>query len=594
MFRFAKFFQLHAGAYLSKMAPIYQRSIIFRWPQCSFSTNFRESKQPDQVWSSLIINNPTILEEVIHLMKDAPEQEAASFKELVEKVSSTQDLALWTEDELFTVICSITGVANDHYRKDNFSEALEIYSQASVLFQTFGFENTSWNLYNLSNLANTNFKLGNHDTAETYMDEVIANVPKTVDLEDGVVILYNSFCLKGDINMIKGQPNEALKSFNEALGQVEHLNAENQSYYLTMVYDFLGKTYQALNQPQIMIQEFQKGLARVTQLEGEDGPHIGFFYQGLAQTLRFTNQYEEAIPYLEKAHKINVKHYGEASPQATGDLIATIDIYFLLKQYDKCIELSSQVEKHLSDPEQIGSLSMILTASYFYQYNYKKAKQYFTQAIEKYGEVRGESIYTLALCYSQYANLLKETLNKEYMPEARNMYEKAYAIYSQLNDTHLMANLLPDMAEVIHYEGKTEEAIETFHKCLSQCQHEQNLQEQVQYCQFWLCLLYSQQQKYAKAIEHGEKALEMAKVNSIDDGELMSNAYNALGKVYEGAKMLKKSEEAFREMLKISYEKLGKDHSLVRMANQNLERVLLEIQKTEEKDKLQQRFKSRQ
>ena len=594
MFRLAKFFRSHVGSYLSKVIPIYQRPIMFRWPQYSFSTNFPESKQPDQVWSSLIVNNTRILEQAVSLAKDPTEEEAANFRELLEKVSSTQDLALWTKDEILMLIALICSVATDHFHKGNFLETLEICSQASVLLQTFGFENNYWNLYNLSNLASTNFKLGNYDAAEAYTDEIISNVPKIVDLEDGAIALYNTLCQKGEINLIKDQPDKALKAFNEALEQVENLKVEYLPYYLAKVYDFLGKANQALNQPQTMIQDFQKGLARVIQLEGEDGCYTGYIYQGLAQALNFASRHEEAMLYMQKAYKIFVKSYGEDSYQATGTLSAKIDLYFFLEQYDKCIELSRHLEKYLSDPEQIGELSMILMSSYAHRYDYKKAKQYLTQAIEKYSEVCGEDIYPLASCYFRYAELLNATRNKEYMPEARDMYEKAYAIYSQFNDTHSMAHLLSVIAEVNVFEGKTEEAIETFHKCLDQYQHGQSFQKRALDSQFWLCLLYSQEQKYTQAVEHGEKALEMAKINGIDDDEFMTTVYHGLGKAYEGAKMLKKSEEAFQEMLKISYEKFGKDHWLVTTANLNLIQVMLQLNETEKRDKPQQKFKSRQ
>jgi CHAT domain-containing protein len=206
--------------------------------------------------------------------------------------------------------------------------------------------------------------------------------------------------------------------------KVEPIYQKGDSLDRAILYYNMATCLKSVQEPQAALNYFQNALSIFQALLREDHPYIALVFEGISMVHYKLDRYAEALGWVERAHAINLKVYGEKDP-----LIANEYVYFgnihraagsyedALKYYKKGLEITAE-----KDDRSRSWLYADLGNLFIKMKDYTQAEEYLNQALEAKDRLGETTSRDLAWIYLDYAELKAAQGEIE---AARNYYQKS-------------------------------------------------------------------------------------------------------------------------------------------------------------------------
>lgn len=195
---------------------------------------------------------------------------------------------------------------------------------------------------------------------------------------------------------------------------------------------------------------------------------------------------------------------------------------------DKAIELLLQAIRIQEGayPEDLSFSYNNLGIAYFYQYNYKKALEYYNLSLEedrkrKDPEGVAGTLINIGVVYTYIDSF----------PQALSMYSEAREVYESLNDSSGIASVLNNVGKLEFAEKEYAKAIRTYERSLTYSRNLSN--PEIKFTTHYsLANCYFESGKIDLAILHTKKAIELAEKSGAR--ERLQYGFEMLADLYAG------------------------------------------------------------
>jgi serine phosphatase RsbU (regulator of sigma subunit) len=180
-----------------------------------------------------------------------------------------------------------------------------------------------------------------------------------------------------------------------------------------------------------------------------------------------------------------------------------------LKDFDKSIELANKgIELSLKEKDSISYafFERFLGTSYYFKGDYLKASNYYFNSIKVLENNNGQE--ELGFSYNELAKLYRKTRK---LNLAKETYDKALKIFTELSDSTYISMINNESGVVYEYEGDYKEALKRYTTSF-QISEKLNDSVAVSYALNNIAGLYSLQNKFNVAQIYFSKALEIRKL----------------------------------------------------------------------------------
>lgn len=167
----------------------------------------------------------------------------------------------------------------------------------------------------------------------------IFNTSKQLDFADGMA---SALIWMGSIHIAKGGPNEALKYLRKALPYCER--AVNVKEALLMVWNNdMAAAFSIQGAYDSAMVYYYQSLKTALKHNSKDYEQLAVLYNNMGSIHYVLKQYDDALPYLEKARSLGISR--QLKPQLTETYITFASIFIVKKQVDSAKQYLENISK---------------------------------------------------------------------------------------------------------------------------------------------------------------------------------------------------------------------------------------------------------
>lgn len=481
-------------------------------------------------------------------------------------------------------------LASAYQKQGNFADALKNYREALSLAEKAGITDTVEVAYIYNGLANAYLHQDKLDEAQTNLDKESQILNKSASERDIKPQIVKNLYLKASILEKKGQYDQALEIFKQALKGTEGLAGEELANDLLAIHDAMAEIYRNKGDITQACQQWKKGIDVATKQYGEDSLEVKDFNESLAWALLDQQKFEDALTYANKCVQASKKHFGEDGSEVTSSLFLLGHIHAkqgdntkAFKAYEEALKILQKDPKE--NAEQMSYGYMLMAKIYWGKQDTKNAKENFEKAVKALIDAYGENDLALAKCYTTWGKLLRKNILS--MDDAKIAFKKALEILKKgkAEDQAGLASLYSYLGEIEYYEDNFDEALKwynEFAKTSSSGNIDPELCEEVY---SFMGAIYSKQGKMDDSIKYHEKAVKSCGEVAEDHSNLDYH-YRNLGEAYEKGGKLDKAREIYQKNLDLSARRHGKEDETTQRSAGLVADVLKKMNKHEEAEKL--------
>jgi signal transduction histidine kinase len=167
----------------------------------------------------------------------------------------------------------------------------------------------------------------------------VFNTSKRLDFPDGMA---SALIWMGSIHIAKGGPNEALKYLRKALPYCER--AVNVKEGLLMVWNNdMAAAFSIQGAYDSAMVYYYQALKTALKYNSKDYGQLAVLYNNMGSIHYVLKQYDDALPYLEKARSLGISK--QLKPQLTETYITFASIFIVKKQADSAKQYLENISK---------------------------------------------------------------------------------------------------------------------------------------------------------------------------------------------------------------------------------------------------------
>jgi len=354
------------------------------------------------------------------------------------------------------------------------------------------------------------------------------------------------------------------------------------SHRLALFYDNLGGLFRDLGEHEQAREYYEKSLAIVRDIYGEQHPDVAISYNNLGTLLSALGEHEQAREYYEKSLAIFRDIYGEQHPDIAasynnlGTLFRDLGEHEQAREYyEKSLAIARDIygEQHPKVATSYGNLGLLLHDLG----EHEQAREYYEKSLAIVRDIYGEQHPDIAASYGNLALLLRDLGEHE---RAREYLEKSLAIARDIyGEQH------PDVAVsygslglLLRDLGEHEQAREHLKKSLAIVRDiygEQHPKVAASYDN--LGMLLSDLGEHEQAREYLEKSLDIDRDIFGEQHPDVAVSYNNLGLLLSYLGEHEQAREYLEKSLDIRLKIFGEQHRDVATSYNNLGLLLRDL-----------------
>ena len=420
---------------------------------------------------------------------------------------------------------------------------------------------------------------GNLEKAEEFLirdyEKHVARIEKNKELP-----AEDSFEL-GSLSRLTFEYETARKYYEQSVTLAPH-----NSLYLNE----LGTLLHELGDYRNAIPFLEKALKIDRNAYGENLPDVAIHLNNLGAAWKSLGRYNKAIDYFEKALAIDRSTFGERHPRIGARLNNLGATWRSLSKYKKAVDYFQNgltvVENDFGNDDtmvviHLGSSSNAWKSSG----TYNKSINYFNKALEIFEKADDEQICYIAACLN---NLGAQWHLSGNYKRAVDYFEKALATFEKTDGEHVVTYIstcLNNLGKAWHCLGQHNTAIDYLEKALVIVRNEYH-EEHIHagHCLSNLGDVWHSLGDYNRAFEHFEGALVIFKKACHERHTNVGICLQKLGSVWESSGEYEKAIDYFEKTERIFFEELGKKHPQTQLIGGRIKRKKSSMPDNEEND----------
>ena len=210
-------------------------------------------------------------------------------------------------------------------------------------------------------------------------------------------------------------------------------------------YNNLGLVWSDKGEYGKAIDYHEKGLAIRLKVHGDQHPSTGISYNNLGLVWSYKGEYDKAIQYYEKSLAIDLKVHGDQHPSTSTSYNNLGFVWDDKGEYDKAIQyyeksLAIRLKVHGDQHPSTGTSYNNLGLVWMKKGKYDKAIEYYEKSLAIRLKIHGDQHTSTGVSYNNLGNCHKE---KKQYSTAKKYYQKSYNIFlTKLGEDHKHTRLL--------------------------------------------------------------------------------------------------------------------------------------------------------
>jgi len=467
---------------------------------------------------------------------------------------SCNDYSVLTDEDKHIIFPLFQNLAYAHHNENNEESSFRYLLETQQLCENLDFKDSFY-------AANNNYMLAiiyagrlDYVKAEHCIEEV-RRIAHLLSTNPEVSNIYaNCLSLLGKIYSHQERLDEALKTFNLALGLSEKVNKGQLPSFLIVIYQEMAMIYSHCRDFEKALECNKKGLEiMLNNNGGEQGEVPESFYGDIAANLSALNRPTEALPYAKKAVQIAQSRFAKDSLELAGTYDLLARVYHILSEYPKALELYKKATKiYLKDSrgnaKELCVMYLEMMEIYRNMEEYQNAINLFNKEIKGFIEKRlVQDEKSIAILYAEFGHILKE--NEETCEDAERYYKKAIGIYEKLEDSTAILDLHYTLSELAFRREDFDEALKHLKEYERiQPEDEVDLHRYETVCGF-IGEIYFRKGNHDESLEYCKKALQVCESREQAEQQFLSSHCTNLGRVYEEKGMLEEALQSYEKGL---------------------------------------------
>jgi len=507
--------------------------------------------------------------EDLTLLTGVSREDLTLYNKVLDKYTSCNDYSLLTDEDKHIIFPLFQNLAYAHHNENNEESSFRYLLETQQLCEKLDFKDSFY-------AANNNYMLAiiyagrlEYPKAEHCFQEV-RRIAHLLSTNPEVANIYvNCLSLLGKIYSHQERFDEAIETFNLALGLTEKVNKEQLPSFLIIIYQEMALIYSHCREFEKALECNKKGLEMMlNNNEGEQGTIPENFYGDIAANLSALNRSTEALPYAKKALKIAQSRFAKDSLELAGayDLLARV--YHLLSEYPKALELYKKATKiYVKDSKGNAKALCVMYLEMMEIYRsmeeHQNAINLFNKEIKGFIERRlVPDEKSIAILYAEFGNILKE--NEETFQDAERYYKKAIEIYGKIEESPAILDLLYSLSELAFRREDFDEALKHLKEYERlQTEEDMDLNKYETVCGF-IGEICFRKGNFDESLEYCQKALQVCESREEAEQQFLSTHCINLGRVYEQKGMLEEALESYQRGLLGGQNFVSMDHENIK------------------------------
>ena len=325
----------------------------------------------------------------------------------------------------------------------------------------------------------------------------------------------------------------ALAYFQKALSLALE-SGQNVSDWLGAAYLNIGGVYEERGDYQEAQQHFKKALS-IYQSESENSMDVATCYNCLGSSLSHTENYDQALEYLDQALEIRLSIEGDLSLETALSYNNIGSIHSSLGHYSEALDC---FRKALNIRLKYGDETEAVAGSY----------HNIGSLMSKQGD------YAKALEYLEKALSINKQFLGENHPHLSYLYNNLGYTYSKMgNNDKALDNYLKALNIRVRLFGELHSSLTTTYNNIA--------------------LNYKKNKDYNKAIDYYQKSIDVIKATTGDKSANLGTGYNNIGSLFIDQKEFSKALEYFNLAKDIYINSFGEDYPDLGVIYANIGRV---------------------
>ncbi|MGM0546648.1 MAG: CHAT domain-containing protein [Bacteroidota bacterium] len=277
-----------------------------------------------------------------------------------------------------------TGRAEVYISQGNYSEAVELLSEAQDRYHQNRVENEQLlsSIYNNRGTAHQN--MGEYQTAHTYFDRALElDEQRLPHPHPDLARRYNNVAL---VYYYQSDYQRALDHMTNAANVLASFHGEDHRL-VGVAYNNIGIVYSEIEEFEKATEYLKKSLDIREKVLGETHPDVAIGYQNLGAIYSDMEQYDQAIEQYQKAKELHLDRFPDGHPELANVYANLGEAYGYKSEYQKALDfyfkdLEMNREMRSADHPYIGDTFSKIGQTYALMENYDQALDYYDRAQE--------------------------------------------------------------------------------------------------------------------------------------------------------------------------------------------------------------------